>query len=85
MGSCRTQANVIHVNWYEAVVVMGALVRCWFGTKSAEWSDASFLQTTKERGIMKKGLQLKKIKNKKITDPEATGELGSVNIGPVNP
>lgn len=24
MGSCRTQANVTHVNWYEAVVVMGS-------------------------------------------------------------
>lgn len=24
MGSCRTQANVIRVNWHEAVVVMGA-------------------------------------------------------------
>lgn len=27
MGSCQTQASVTHVNWYEAVVVMGALVR----------------------------------------------------------
>lgn len=32
---------------------------------------------------MKKGLEFKK--KKKITDPEATGEVGSVNIGPVNP
>lgn len=47
VGSCGTQASVIRATWYEAVVVMGTLVCCWFCIKSAEWSDASFLQTTK--------------------------------------